>query len=161
MPVRGSKISQGRTAAQPADVIDTLSQRGDVVVGHDPEAVQAYRDAAAVVRQRQESGLPPEGSPVRQAPVAPSEAPLPSPGVARQVAGREIQRLRALAGSGRRELASRYTFGWNGQQISDPAVIAMRTELAAQVEAAEAEAARLDGLGDYETQVWAASQGFR
>jgi hypothetical protein len=154
MPTKTSPITQ------PAPVIDTYSAKGDLVVSHAPEAVQAIRDAAAAVRQRQESGLPPQGSQaVPQAP-APSGLGLPSIQVSRAIAGHEIQRLRALAESGRRDLAGRFTFTASGAQISDPAVIAQRAELAAQVDAAEAEAGRLDGLDDLDTQRWAAGQGW-
>ena len=63
---------------------------------------------------------------------------LPAVHVAQQVAGTEINRLRAQVEAGRRDLAARFTFGVNGQQISDPAMLAMKAELVAQIAAAGA-----------------------
>ena len=145
---------------EPASNLDGASP-GDTVLGHSQEVAQAYRDAAAAHRQRQESGIHPAGSPVRSQPPAPPEAPLPMLGVARQVAGKEVNRLKAQAEAGQRDLNGRFTFGWNGQQISDPAVIAMRKELVAQIGATEAEIERLESMDDLAVRQWAFGRGVR
>jgi hypothetical protein len=152
-----------RRVTETKDPFDAFNPPSDApVIVHDDATAQAYRDAAAAVRQRQDSGLPPEGArQIKPEPAAPPEAPLPFAHVARQVAAREIGRLRAQAEAGRRDLANRFTFGWNGQQVSDPAVLNMKRELAQQVEAAEAEAARLSSLDDDQVRRWASARGVR
>jgi hypothetical protein len=82
---------------------DAYTALGDTVIGHTDEAAQPYRDAAADVRRRQQSGMAPASARV-QAAQAPAEAPLPMIGVARQVAGRRIQELKQQAEGIEREL---------------------------------------------------------
>ena len=127
---------------------------GDVVIGHE---AAFYRDGSLTASQRPRPVVP--GYEVPQA--APAEAPLPMTGVARAVAGKEVNRLRAQVEGGRRDLAARFTFGVQGQQISDPAMLAMRAELVAQIDAAAAEADRLNGLDDLAVRQWAHSRGVR
>jgi hypothetical protein len=132
------------------DTIDSYSQRGDTVIAH--PAAAFYSDGSLHASNRPRPGMP-----AQVAPEAPREAPLPFVGVARQLAGKEAARLRAQAARGRDEINGRFTFSWNGSQISDPATITMRSRLAAEIDAAEAEADRIDCLDDGAVRAWAAS----
>jgi len=142
--------------AQPPDVRDSLSTAGDVILGARPATPQFTEQ-----RNRQASGVPPKGArEVAPEPEAPEAPALPFTHVAQQHAGREIGRLRAQVEAGRRDLG-RYVWTANGAQVSDPAVLTMRAELAAQVDAAEAEADRLNSMTDDQVCRWAASRGVR
>lgn len=137
-----------RRITEPPSVADAFNTTGDTILGLRPATPEWAENVAM-----QQSGLPPKNArevkPEPAAPsAAPSEAPLPMLGVARARVGTEIIRLRAQAEAGRRELQSRFVFAANGFQISDPVVIEMRTRLAADIQAAEAEADRLDRLDD-------------
>jgi hypothetical protein len=55
----------------------------------------------------------------------------------------------------------RFVFTAAGFQVSDPVQLSMRAELVAQVEAAEAEADRLQGLDDLACREWARDRGIR
>jgi hypothetical protein len=140
-----------RPIVEPLPVRDGMSP-GDTVIGH---TASFYSDGSLNA-----FGRPRPGGPVQEAAAAP-EAPLPMTGVSRQLAGTEIQRLRAQAEAGRRDLQGRYFFTASGAQVSDPAVLAMRAELAAEVDAAEAEAERLANMTDDQVRAWAGSRGVR
>ena len=140
---------------EPAGTVDTFTAKGDVILAHDPEVAKGYREAAREAAQRGPGRVIPSSQP------APRAESLPSPGVARQVANREVQRLRAQAEAGRRDLQGRFVWTASGAQVSDPAQLAMRAQLAAEVDAAAAEADRLSGLDDHAAQVWAYGRGVR
>lgn len=145
-----------QAVSQGPDVRDTYTIAGDIIPAHDPAVAQGYKDAAQEAIKRG------PGRVIKSTlPSAPLTAPLPSPIVARQVANRESNRLRAVADAGRRDLAARFTFGASGQQISDPAVLMMRGELVAQIDATAAEADRLGGLDDAAVARWAYDHGVR
>ena len=75
--------------------------------------------------------------------------------------GKEIARLTGQVEAGRRDLLQRFTWGAGGQQLSDPALLAMKAELVADLDAIEAEIARLGSMDDHEIRVWAAGRGVR
>lgn len=139
---------------EPAQPLDAFSQ-GDTIIGHE---AAFYRDGSLTASHRPRPGVPGQETPQTAAPAQPA---LPMIGVARHHIGREIQRLSCRAEAGRRELTQRFTFGVQGQQISDPAMLNMRKELVAQIEAAEAEADRLSGLDEHQVRVWAGDRGVR
>jgi hypothetical protein len=141
-----------RPVAEPGPIRDGMS-RGDVAIGHTP---RFYSDGSLTAYGRPRPGLP-----VQEPSAAASEPPLPAIYVARQHLGREIERLRDQADAGRRDLQGRYVFTASGSQISEPGTLAMRAELAAQVEAAAQEADRLAELDDHQAQVWARDHGAR
>jgi hypothetical protein len=128
---------------------------GDSVIIHDAETTQGYREAAQEAARKGPGKVIPSRQPAIQA------GSLPTVGVARQVANREVGRLRAQAEAGQRDLTGRFTFTASGQQLSDPVQIGMRTRLAADIEAATEEANRLAGLDDVAVRQWAFSKGVR
>jgi hypothetical protein len=91
-----------RRITAPRDASDTFNTAGDTILAHEPGVAQAYRSAAAEVRQRQESGLPPAGS-VQVTTQVPASVPLPDLGSSRQIIGAEIARLASQAEALRRQ----------------------------------------------------------
>jgi hypothetical protein len=138
---------------EPAQPLDAYSQ-GDTIIGHE---AAFYRDGSLTATNRPRPGVPG----YEALPEAPAEPALPMAHVARQHAGKEIARLAYQVEAGRRDLAQRFTFGVQGQQISDPGMLAMRAELVAQLDATEAEISRLSSLDDHEVCVWAGGRGVR
>jgi hypothetical protein len=146
-------------ATHPADPTDIYNPPPDApVIMHDPAdpAVQGYREAAEKARRSGPGRVYQDPRP--EAPAGPQ---LPYLHVAQVAAGREIQRLSCQVEAGRRELASRFVFTASGQQVSDPGLIAMRAELAAQIDAAEAEISRIQGLDELEVRKFAYDRGAR
>jgi hypothetical protein len=148
-------VSRQYQITEPSRPLDGMSP-GDVVLGVRPVTRGILEQHA-----RQASGVPPQGArEVAPEPAAPEGPALPSVHVAQQHAGREIGRLRAQVEAGRRDLG-RYVWTASGSQVSDPGVLAMRAELAAQVEAADAEASRLENMDDLAVRQWAYDHGVR
>lgn len=147
-----------RAITSPPATQDAYSAQGDTVIGHTPEAAQAYREAAEEAARRQASGLPPQGSPVTSRPVVPSEAPLPAIGVARAVAGREIGRLKASAAAIERDLQRGCT-GMGGT-VTEYLVTRQR-EARASLEGILAEIVRLESLDDEQVRKFAFQHGAR
>jgi hypothetical protein len=141
-------------------MLDAYTAHGDTILGHDPETVQAYRNAAAVVRQRAEAGLPPEGSPVQVTTEGPSERPLPFLHVAEQVRGAKLRELEAAKHHLEQEL-SRSMFGAQGQQLTDPGHLAMRADRERALELLTDQIDQLRGLEGDSLRAWAAEQGFQ
>jgi hypothetical protein len=142
------------------DVIDTYSQAGDTVIAHDEVTAQAYRNAAAVARQRQESGLPPEGSPVRVTTEGPSEAPLPYLHVAEQVRGAKLRELETAKHRLEQDL-SRSAFGASGFPVTDPGRIQMRQDQERGIELLSDQIDQLRGLEGDALRKWASDQGYQ
>jgi hypothetical protein len=148
-------MTNTRSITASPEAADTFNTAGDTVIGIRPASPEWYDNMS-----RQQAGLPPRNA--REAapqPAAQSGAALPASGVARAHATKEARRLRAQVDAGRRELSSRYVFTAQGHQVSDPAMLAMRAELVAQIDATAAEADRLDGLDDHQVAVWASARG--
>jgi len=101
--------------AEPSLPADFMSP-GDTVLGHTPEQAAGYQAATADARHRQASGLAPAGSAVRQSPAAPLTAPLPMLGVARQILGAHLGRMRQQVAGIERDL-SVPPIGATGQQV--------------------------------------------
>jgi hypothetical protein len=139
---------------EPAQPLDAYSQ-GDTIIGHE---ASFYRDGSLTATNRPRPGVPGYEVPQEAAPEAP---PLPTVQVAKAHLGREIQRLACRAEAGRRDLGQRFVFTAQGAQVSDPALLAMRAQLMAEIEATEAEIARLDGLDDLGVRQWAGARGVR
>ena len=126
---------------------------GDTVLGHSPELVEHYRQLATRADQRRQA-LSGAG---QSSPAEPAQQ-LPGVHVARQAAGREINRLQGEATRLERDL-SVPPIGMTGQP--DPYLIGRHRELQAGLEAVRTEISRLDGMTDHEAQVWASGRGVR
>jgi hypothetical protein len=141
-------------------MLDAYTAQGDTILGHDPETAQAYRNAAAVVRQRAEAGLPPEGSPVRVTTEGPSERPLPFEHVARQVQGSKLRELETAKHHLEQDLA-RSAFGANGFPVTDPGRIQMRQDQERGLELLADQIEQLRGLEGDQLRKWASDQGYQ
>src|SRR5579864_6365778 len=97
---------------QAPDVKDAFNTTGNVAIGGRPATSEFYDQLT-----RQASGIPPKDArEVAPQPAAPSGPVLPYLNVARAAVGKEIQRLRAQAEAGRRDLQGKYVFTASGQQ---------------------------------------------
>jgi len=140
------------------------SKKTDVSVAaiatEDGHAILGGRPAAPEIiqqQQRQASGLPPVGVPA-PAPVAEPVAQLPYIHVSRQVAGREIQLLKAKAERIERGLA-RGVIGASGQVV--PHLVQMHADARETLARVRDEIDRLESLTDQEVRQWAFEQGAR
>jgi len=118
---------------------------------HDPAEVAGLRDAAAAVRQRQESGLAPAGAPVQPA-LAPVEAGPLQPVVARGVLGGYMGQLRGQVDAIERELS----YGIQAASgAPDPFQVERQRGLGAALESLQGELAELGALNESEVIQWA------
>jgi hypothetical protein len=83
---------------------------------------------------------------------------LPNVHVARQLVGREIQRLQGRIDGINRELA-RGTFGVNGMQV--PHLVQQHAEAREELVRLRGEIDRLESLSDLEARQFAADKGYR
>jgi len=125
---------------------------GDTILAHSPEQAAEFRAATADARHRQASGLAPAGSAVRQPAPAPSAVPLPMLGVARQILGAHLGRMRQQVAGIERDL-SVPPIGATGQQV--PYLVEAHRQARLNLEVLRGEIARLDALDDAQVQAWA------
>jgi hypothetical protein len=114
----------------PKDPADTFTQAGDIVIGHTAGQASQYRDAAAGVRQRQQSNLPPAGS-VQVTTAVPASVPLPDLGASRQIIGHEITRLAMSAEALQRQAEAPPIGLGNACAAASPYLADLRTAAAA------------------------------
>jgi hypothetical protein len=140
------------TTAATTDVAAIATEDGHAVIGGRPATPEFTEQ-----RQRQASGLPPAGAAAGQS-VAEPVAGLPNIHVARQVAGRVIQQLRARADGIERDLA-RGVIGATGQPL--PYLAQQHAEARAELPRVREEIERFESMTDLEVRQWAFEQGVR
>jgi hypothetical protein len=131
------------------------TEDGRAIVGGRPSSPEFYETL-----NRQQSGLPPAGAVKarNQAAPEPVEA-LPMIGVARQVVGGEILRLRAVEAAIERELSRAPGIGANG--MPNAYLIQRAAENRAELEHVREQIARLNNLDDNQMRAKAFELGAR
>jgi hypothetical protein len=145
-------------ATEPALPPDAYSQ-GDTIITHDPETVQAYREASQEAAQRGPGR-------VQQATPASAIRPLPSVGISRHFLGKEIFRLSLQAESLHRQAEGPGAGAFNGNANPYLAGLkagqeAMRTQARNEFAVVRGDLKKLEALDDNQAQEWAYEHGVR
>jgi hypothetical protein len=135
---------------EPPSVKDSMSP-GDTIIGHE---AAFYRDGSLTASHRPRPAVP--GYEAPQA--APSEPALPMLGVARAVAGRHIQKLRAEAGNIERDL-QRGIIGPGGNVTEH--LVTRQREARVYLEQVQEEITRLEQMTDEQVRQFAYDKGAR
>jgi hypothetical protein len=142
-----------RRVTQPPDTVDTLTTRGDTIVGGRPGEGVMYRDTTSWGQPR--PGVPGYDPPE---PAVPSEPALPMLTVARATVGRHLGLLREQAAGLERDI-SRGVIGMHGQLV--PHLVERQQAAREALEAIHAEIERIEAMDELAVRQLAYSLGAR